>query len=266
MRVTEFTDYRQVVHAWMAELPNVRTQGLLKRRTGRASATISMILQGKRTLQPDDAENWGNAMRLEGDDLDHFVDLVRMAHGKEQERHEAWERVIARQTFARRTPLPLDHEVFARSSTWALLALVDCAGFRPDPQWIAETLIPPITPAEAAEALEQLVTAGLLTRDDAGTLTKSDDPIAIADEEVEVDRWNALHVEQLEHALAALRGPPEDRHVVGVVFAVAEERLDDVVARLEAAIREVLVVEEDQPPDRVVQISLQIVPRSKRMK
>jgi uncharacterized protein (TIGR02147 family) len=243
----------------------VRTQGLLKRRTGRATSTISMILQGKRTLQPDDAENWGRAMHLQGDDLAHFVDLARMAHGTEQERREAWERVIARQTFARRTPLPLDHEVFGKASTWTILALVGCEGFQSDPEWIGRALLPPIPAAEVAEALDQLIAAGLVAQAADGTLSKSDAPVATRDGDADgADaRWHALHVEQLQFALSSLDRPALDRHVVGVMVAVPETQLDDLVARLEGGIREALVSDEESPPNLVVQITLQIVPRSR---
>lgn len=264
--MTDYLDYREVVLAWMAEMPNVRTQGLLSLRTGRASSTISMTVQRKRPLQPDDAELWGKAMRLSGEDLAHFVDLVRSAHGTEQERAEATERVLARRAFAQRAPLPLDHEVFGRSSTWALLALVDCEGFRPDPAWIAATLVPPITEDEARDALDLLVTAGLVSLGPDGAVHKTDVPVAVADNEAQVERWNALHAEQLGYALSALAAPSEDRHLVGVVAAIAHKRLPELVARLEGAIREVLVDQEDYPVDRVVQISLQIIPRSKQSK
>lgn len=262
MRVTDFTDYRQVVHAWLAEVPQARTQAALARRVGRATSTISMTLMGKRALNPDDAVLWAHGMRLQGADAEHFVDLVRVAHGADADRREAWERVLARQTFAKRTRLPLGHEVFARSSTWAILALVDCAGFRPDPEWIGATLVPPLSAAEVTEAVDQLLLAGLLTRRPDGGLAKSDLPVATEEDE-DAERWTALHVEQLQIALTALDGPSADRHVVSVVAAVPQGSMDDIVDRLEGAIREALAGEEEEGPDQVVQISLQILCRSK---
>lgn len=264
--ITEFTDYRSFLRAWSAERPRQRSQRNLAKRLGLAPSFVSMVFNGKRALSPDDAEAWGLAMQLAGDDLAHWIAMVRAAHGGTTEREEASVSLRARRNFVRAKQAPIDQDAFARVHTWTIFSLAQCDGFRPEASWLVERVVPEISLDAARESVEALVAAGLLQLDVAGVWRAVDDPLAMPPEtdRTRVERLKQLHREQLAHGASALEHPPESRHVVSVVVAVPLAALPDLKRRLEKAVLEAVeTAKQAGSPDHVVQVSLQVVPRSR---
>lgn len=264
--IFEYQDYRRFLRAWRDDKPKARSQRSLAKKLDISDGFVSMVFSGQRPLSLDDAPAWARAMRLEGDEASHFVAMVRAAHGTAADRASAELELRARRNFGRAQPTSVD-PVFAAWHPWAILELARCDGFQDDPDWLASKLVPNVPADEVAAALAALQDAGLLELRD-GRLRPSDRPVAFPTESVGegMARIKALHRLHLTHAAEALELPPEDRHVVSIVFAASRSALPDLARRLDQVVREAVEAAlAFDDPDQVLQVSLQILPRSERL-
>ena len=146
----------------------------------------------------------------------------------------------------------------------AIRELAAFRDFREDPQWIAEQLIPPITRAQAARAVETLVELGLLVRSDAGRLVQATALVSTGPE------TRGLHIAAFHRAMTtrALESidlvPKEDRDISSLTLSLSRGGLRAFKQRLQRFRRELLelsALEED--PEQVVQVNFQLFPLSR---
>ena len=92
------------------------------------------------------------------------------------------DQLVASRRMHRATLMTQQHELLL--SSWysvTIREMTQCAGFRPDPEWIASKLVGEISPAVVAETIERLVEAGLLVREPDGRLVGASEAQVTAD-------------------------------------------------------------------------------------
>ena len=197
---------------------------LFARRAGATSPSLfGEVVGGKRNLSAAMVQGFCRALNLQGSSASFFGDLVALDQGEtEAERNAAWERIAAHRRF--RSARPIEGAAFAYLSTWYLPATRELAlrpDFRPDPEWIARTLEPRVTAAQARDALATLQELGLLVERD-GRLVPADTSIATA-HQVQGLAVHNYHRQMLERAMASIEAVrSSERHLVGVTVAVPE--------------------------------------------
>lgn len=151
---------------------------------------------------------------------------------------------------------------------WYMPALRELAGlpaFREDPKWIAGMLEPPISPRQAAEALETLCRLGLLVRDAQGRLQQAQALVTTGPGPLghQIFVYHHAMMDLAKRALDDL--PRELRDVSSVTLCVAEGTLAVLKQRIREFRRELLeLAEADARAERVVQLNLQLFPLSRR--
>jgi uncharacterized protein (TIGR02147 family) len=140
------------------------------------------------------------------------------------------------------------------------------ADFQEDPAWIASKLSPPITPEEAAESLEALISLGLLVRNNEGKLVQKDANISTGDEMVSTFVAQ-YHRELLQKAREAYdRFPREERHNSAITFRLSEAGFKKIHQMIHSFRKELLAVsEEEGSPDRVFQVNFQVFPLTEKI-
>jgi uncharacterized protein (TIGR02147 family) len=137
--------------------------------------------------------------------------------------------------------------------------------FDPDPRWIARTLLPSISPAQARQALEVLLSLGLVRRDEQSGRYQQVEPLVespagpLGHHMVRFHRaMMALAADALDHV------PRDEREIASLTMCLSEAQLSDLKAELEALRRD-LLVRYATPADatRVVQLNLQMFPLSR---
>lgn len=266
-----YTDYRAWLRDWFearAGRPSVRG---FARRAHCSPSLVSAILNGKRVLALDRAENFVDLLDLGEDEARYFLALVQLEEGHAStERERALEVVMAARRFhSARTVDDDTYALMSRWYIWATAELANCAGWRDDPAWIAHRLVPAVTLDQAREALDLLEDIGVLVRDEAGHLGPSTVVWSTGHKpsrEVVTVALARLHRELLGMAGEALDTlSQEERRYSTVTFAIPESLRPEIVRRLDHFQEEIvaLVAATTGPHERVWQLGTQLFPLSK---
>lgn len=265
-----YLDYRQFLADWFRarKTANPRySHRLFARRAGQSSPSLLLhVIEGKRNLTPNTVTSFIAAMGLNDEDGAFFTALVQLAQAASPEdRTRAWELVRATRRF--REARRIEGASVEYLSAWwhpAIRELATCAGFQRDPAWIASTLRPQITEAQAAESLALLMSLGLLAEGPNGSLVPTDASLVTPHEVAGMAVFN-YHTGMIERAREALRDAPHaQRHFCGVTVAVAEDMLPRLKRELDQFQERLLDLCDayEGPRGRVVQLNLQLVPLS----
>jgi uncharacterized protein (TIGR02147 family) len=236
-----------------------------KRAGLRSPNYLKLVIDGARNLTPALAPRFAEAAGLRGEAAEYFCELVTFNQAKTAvERARAYERLRG---FAKHRKVhKLDEAQAAYHAHWYLPAireLVAHKGFREDPKWIAKTLMPKISPRDAARALETLLELGLLERDARGKLSQGE-PLVETPEGPLSHHVVSYHRAMLERASAALdHVPREQREIASLTLCVSPAQLRELKRQLERTRDEILHVYGAGPEaSRLVQLNLQMFPLS----
>lgn len=266
-----YADHRAYLSDWFGwkKEQNPRySHRLFARRAGVSSAgLLSNVLEGRRNLTRPNAEGFARAIGLEGEAADFFFALVDLGQAADDaEREDAWERMWSVRRF--REAHRLEGAGFRYLTRWhvpAIRELVACGDFREDPVWLASRLRPPITPAQAQEALDALFELGLLVRGEDGAVAQADTRLVTAQEVggLAVRRYHQGMSERARDAVEGFTGP--ERHLLAVTVPIPESLVPRLKEELDAFQRRLLdLCDGADGPDRVYQINLQLFPLTAR--
>lgn len=240
-----------------------RTAGL------RSPNYLKLVMDGDRNLTAEMALRFAKACDLSGEAVDYFCELVAFNQATSSEARERHYRQLRR--FSRfRKAHQLDASEESYHSQWyipvvrELLARPD---FSEDPNWIAKTLLPPISPAQARRAIKVLCDLGMLQRGHDGKLVQSD-PLVETPEEPLSHQVAKFHRTMMKHASDALdQVPREQREIASLTLCISEQHMGELKAEL-VELRQSLL-QRYQPngdAERVVQVNFQMFPLSRRRK
>ncbi|MCB9764634.1 MAG: TIGR02147 family protein [Alphaproteobacteria bacterium] len=265
-----YSDYRLYLEDWFNAAGRRLTKRGFARKAGCSPSLVVGILKGRNKLDAQRAERFAEVMKLDDDETSYFVSMVRFAHGfSRADRQAAWEAMVSAGRFRGSRAIGLEtYAVFSRWYYAAIVELASCEGFRAEPAWIAATLRPAITEAQAAEALELLLRRGLLTGKADGGLQVVEEAWRTEHEiysrEVSI-AVASLHESMLERAAEALSTVDwRERHYATYTIAVPSERMEELKERISRFQEQImhLCMGFGEPRDRVVQLGVQLFPLS----
>lgn len=265
-----YLDHRAFLRDWFdwRKVENKRySYRVFARMAGlRTPSLLVHVINGERNLTASSAEAFMKAMRLDDEERAFFRDLVELECGGTPDvRNAAMERISATKRF--REARQIEGEAWRCLSHWyyaAIHELVRVPGFRADPRWIAGTLRPPITEAEAATALAELQSLGLLVQGEDGRLRQADASLVTPPEIM------GLAANNYHRGASRLAGesvtafPAPERHLLGVTVACSAALVPTLKAELNALQARMLDLcdAEGVDPERVFQVNLQLFPLS----
>ncbi len=273
--VTNFLDYRKYLEAWFKAQKATDSRyshRLFARKAGvRSPSLLKEVIAGRRNLTSVTVEGFLVALRLTGEDAEFFRALVQLDQADTHaEKNRAWTQVAACRRFreARRAEV----DFFRYLSTWyypAIREMALCREFQADPAWLAQRLVPAITEAQAAEALDTLFELGMLIRE--GEQVRAADTSVATPHEVAWLVASNYHREMLGRATEALEGvDARERHLLGLTVALPESALPRLKAELDAVQQRLLHICDDAAvedgevvAERVYQLNLQLIPLSR---
>lgn len=265
----QFLDYRAYLAAWVSAQKGADPRfsfRLFSRRAGvQSPSLLPEVIQGKRNLTPSTTEGFIEALRLDHDEASFFAALVSLGQADtEDEKNAAWDRVSASRGF--RLARPIEGAMFAYLSNWYLPAIRElalCADFRPDPGWIAAQLRPRITPSQAREALDALLSLGMLALCE-GRIRPAEGSVATPHEVAGLAVHN-YHRQMLDRAKDAITGVlASERHLCGVTVAIPTSLVPRLKRELDLFQERLLALCDERAgeAERVYQIELGLFPLS----
>lgn len=242
----------------------------LSQRAGFKSPNFyKLVMEGARNLSEDGAQRIARALDLDAEERSFFLELVAFDQGERAEqRNAAFERISASQRF--RQARQLDHETFEYLSAWyypTIREMVARDDFQESPEWIAAQLLPPITPKQAARALELLMQLELIVRDESGRLVRQD-PTLSTGHEVRALAVGNYHRQMLERAAYAIeRVPSRERLLGATTMCIDASSFEEIKLRVNQ-LRELVMelAEQCDAHERVYQFNIQLFPLSQEAK
>jgi len=269
LSVFDYLDHRAFLRDYYVDRKQRRGQSFrsFSRRAGLGSPNyLKLVIDGQRNLSDRMARRFAQAAGLSGDAADYFVELVRFGRATTTaERAEHYEKLTGFRRFQKARPL--DAASAAYHSKWYLPAVRELAAradFEDDPHWIASMLWPAIAPAEAAEALEILLSLGLLQRTDEGRVVQGELLVSTGPEVRSIVVAN-YHRTMLERASASIDAVPSDqRDISSLTLCLGADGLRRLKERVQRFRRELLDLSAlEDAPVQVVQMNFQLFPLSK---
>ncbi len=264
-----FLDYRTFLKAWFdakkAENPRYSHRAFVRRTGQKSPSLLSDMIAGRRNLTDELIGPFAKALGLDAAARRFLVLLVQLDRADtSEERNTVFRQIAATRRW--RDARELEGEAFRYASTWYFPAVRELArrpDFRPDPAWIAGTLMPPITEAQARDAIDTLLELGLLI-EDGGSVRQSDSSV-VSPREVAGLAVHNYHRGMLALAAQGVeRFKAGERHFVGVTVCVPSALIGELKVRLGEVAAELLErcdgAEGD--PERVYQIGLHLFPLS----
>ncbi|MFT4626846.1 MAG: hypothetical protein ACI8PZ_005526 [Myxococcota bacterium] len=268
--VFAFLDHRAYLTAWFEwkKSANPRfSHRMFARMAGQRSPSLAhLVMKGERNLTDRTTPAFCKAMALDAEESRFFHSLVRFdATTDPDERNALWNNLAASKRF--QAAQHIKGEAFNYLSHWfipAVRELAGCAGFQADPAWIARTLRPRITPAQAQQALATLRDLGMLVESD-GELVPREDTVVTPHEVVvglAVYNYHQGMIARSSEAIMASR--PAERHMGALTVAVPQSlvpELKDAIVAFQERLLD-LCDSKASAADRVYQVNLHLFPLS----
>lgn len=226
---------------------------------------LKLVIEGKRNLTPTMAARFAQTCGLRGDAANYFKQLVEFNQAAtNEERNASYARLSAFERYRRGQKLELAQAAYhSHYYLPAIRELVASPHFKEDAQWIASVLRPPIKPAEAKEAIEALLSLGLLERDDVGRLRQASAVVSTGPETqgMHIANYHAQMMQQAIASMESVRAPQRD--ISSITTCVGPQGLTRLKERIQEFRRELIeLAEAESDKIQVVQINFQLFPLS----
>ncbi len=265
-----YLDYRAFLRDYYAAKKAANRGFSYRAFSKRASVSspnyLKLVVEDKRSLSPKMAERFAHACGLDGDASRYFVHLVTFNQAKTTvERAAAYDKLTGFQRYRQAHKLELAHAAYY--SDWYMPAIRELAAsheFRENAEWIADKLIPRITPLQAERALETLCDLGLLVRDASGQLVQADALLSTGPETRGL-HIVAFHRAMTQRAMEAIDlVPAAERDISSLTLCLGRSGLKTLKERLQRLRRELLELSAlESEPEQVVQVNFQLFPLSR---
>jgi uncharacterized protein (TIGR02147 family) len=268
--VYAYLDYRAFLRDHYAEkkaASRAFSYRSFSKRAGVSSPNyLKLVIDGKRSLSAKMAERFAHACGLDADASRYFVHLVGFNQAKTTtERAQYYEKLAGFQSYRKAHKLEIAHAAYY--SDWYMPAIRELAAstqFREDPEWIADQLVPKITPLQAKRAIETLCDLGLLVRSATGRLVQADALLSTGPE------TRGLHIVAFHRAMTqrAMESidlvPAAERDISSLTLCLGRGGLRALKDRLQRFRRELLELSAlESKPEQVVQFNFQLFPLSR---
>ncbi|MCO4773036.1 MAG: TIGR02147 family protein [Deltaproteobacteria bacterium] len=271
--IYEYDDFRELISDWLADSKG-RSQRKLAKAIGLAPSTLSQVLKedsaAPRRLPARAFEPLCELLKLDDQESRFIVALID--HGQaldEDERARSWERVSAIRSFQfGRGLTDRQYELFSEWHNAAIMELAHCNGFRAEPEWIASTLVPPISITQARKALQLLKKLRLLVPDPVSGLRPAQG--MVIDNEWGSAKARKAAMGRLHRAVLGRAAEvidemtSEERLLITATIAVDDDDMEKVRARVLAAVQDAFEIGTGaaNARNRVIQVGLQVFPLS----
>lgn len=265
--VFRYTDYRLYLRDWYQSAKQSRGSFSFRefsRRAGFQSPNFyKLVMDGERNLTEESVTRFSSGLGLNKQEEEFFRNLVFFNQAKtHQTKDYYYQRLLQSRKFKQLKPIERNQYDFY--SNWyhpVIRELVTAPDFDGTPEWIANRLVPDITPAQVKKSMELLESLELIERLPNGRWQQRDTLISTGAEAGSVVLMN-YHQGMLDLIKSLLpRIPAAKRDVSALTLGVARERIPELKRKIQDFRKDILkMVSTDTEAQEVVLLSFQFMP------
>jgi len=265
--VFEYIDYRRYLkdyYDFQKKTKKYFSYRFFAQKAGiNAPILLKMVIDGKRNLSRKTLEKFSAGLNLKEKEAVYFRNLVLFNQAKSALEKQEHYRVL--QSMAQQTPqFVMENDHFEYFDKWYFSAVREgVCQFDYQDDWtkIAAGLKPPISAAQAREAVGWLLKKDLIKKNKGGRYVQVHTAITTRSEvrSMVVRNFNRKMIQLAEQSLDAF--PTEQRYATGITVGLTNEAYNVLVAEIEAfRDRVVNIVDALETGDRVCQVNIQLFP------
>lgn len=227
-------------------------------------SALKEVMDNKKNLTQRSILQFAIGFNLNKSETDYFTSLVYFNQAEAEDEKNRYYKELMRlqQNHKGKTLTASQYEYYSNWYNSAIRELACIKGFKDDPDWIAEKLVPAIKPSEAKKAIELLTSIGLLTRQQDGTL-KQDTPKLEVDADVtglSIRNFNRNMIQLGAEAIE--RFDKDEREVSGLTLGISRECGQEIKNMVREFKKQVLnyAVNDARTADTVYQLNFQLFP------
>ncbi len=265
--VKDFFEYREYLKEFYEEKKKGNPYFSYRYMGGKVATDAShlvKIFQKQRHISEPSIETFIHFCGLTGSDAEYFSFLVRFNKAKtDRETKQYYEKLLSLKGFKSYTLEKNQYKYYQKWYYSAILTLLDFYTFSGDYKALAAKLSPPITAAQAKEAIELLKNLNLVTENKESRLEQTN-KIVTSGELSRSISVRTFQEETLKLAIESLeRHAKEMRNISTVTITVSHKDLEEINDMIKG-FRAMLLkyAQEIKNPDQVYQLNIQLFPLS----
>ncbi|HSA60428.1 MAG TPA: TIGR02147 family protein [bacterium] len=269
-----YEDYRVFLRDLYRHLKEVQrgfSHRFFSKKAGFTSPNmLQLVIDGKRNVTPRTVGKFIRGLKMNQQEGEFFAALVDFNQAATPEDKSMAFQVMTKSRKFREIH-ELSKEIFRFYTQWfhiVIREMIDLEGFRADPEWISQNLLPSISKEQAERALKLLLKLNLIKKAEKADFLQRTDPIIATPAEVKSLAVVNFHQSMMTLAAQSLSSVPgEERDVTSATVGLRQEDLPRIKKRIEE-FRNTLLAEaesEKARPDRIYQLNIQLFPVTKRI-
>lgn len=268
--IFEYIDYRQYLKDYYTSSKEKRSYfsyRYFSRQAGvKSPVFLKLVIDGKRGLTGKMVEKFAHALKLNVKEATCFRHLVFFNQAKtapEKQEHYLVLKSMADHVSEHVIGATL-YDFYDKWYISVVRELVTLHDFKDNYAKMGAAVVPAITPAQARDAVEFLLKADLIARNEDGTYRQTKTAITTGQEvtSIAVRNFNRAMVQLAEKSLDSV--PAARRHVSGVTMGISPECYNVLVAEINAfKDRVISIVNSDDHAAKVYQLNVQLFPLSR---
>ena len=271
--IFNYMDYREYLRDFFDEKKQelrCYSYRLFSQKAGLKSPNfLKLVIKGERNLSKVSVLKFAKALALSKKEADYFENLIFFNQTKTLEEKNFFLAKIMRYR-ASCDPKKIEEAEYLYYSHWCnpvVRELVGAIDFKGDYRKLGAAVVPSISAAEAEKSVALLQKLNFIERSDDGSFRKTSPSLTTGPQVRSVAIAN-YHRAMLQLAADSIeRFPAHERDITSLTLGISQETYTTIMERLQQFRRELLeLAEEDDSPQRVVQLNLQLFPLSQLLK
>lgn len=266
-------DYREFLRIWYEDQKKSQHNFSFRAFSQRAGFSspnfFKLVMDGARNLTEDSLTKTIKGLKLNKQETDFFRNLVFYNQAKEHDRKNYYyQKLLSSRKFNKLKPIAKGQYQFY--ATWyhpVIRELVVSKDFDGTPEWIANHIYPPLSVQQVQKSIELLQQLGFIKRNGDSHWVQSTPITTTGKESAELALLN-YHQSLLSlahHLLPQIE--QEHRDVSALTLGVAREKVPQIKTMIQEFRKKILqFVSDDIHPEEVVQLSIQLLPLTHKVK
>ena len=267
-----YLDYRQylndVFESFKREDSSFSYRSFARMAGSSSPNLLQLITSRKLNISNAQLSSLAAELKLNHKEETYLETIVAFDHAKtHQEKDKFFQRILlTREYLSIRTIEKKQYEYFSHWYNPVIRELATHPEYPDDPAWIADRIVPAVTPGKIKKSIELLIVLDLIRRGSEGkkwiqtnrTISTPSEVLSMAVVKYHQDIIT-LGCESIE------RFKPEERDIRSVTIGLSKEGYIELKKRMESFWKEILAfADTNECTDQVMQVNMQLFPLSKR--